>query len=176
MDEKTAALIARIKEKIAEDKLDDPDAPHFPPVEALEIRRAEGRLGFRLPELLKLLYTEVANGGFGPYDGILGLENGWKTNQGAGKTLVQIYEECQEPIAVFPNWRWPGELLPICEDGAGLICLDCSRDETPVVSFEYTKGSGGVFKVGWQINLREEADTFQNWLEAWANKPHPNRK
>ena len=176
MDEKTAALIARIKERIADDRLDDPDAPEFPPVSAAEIRRAEGRLGFRLPELLKTLYTEVANGGFGPYEGILGLENGWATKNGEGKTLVEVYEDAHNEIPDLPNWRWPGELLPVCEDGAALICLDCSREESPVISFEYSLGSGGVPEVGWQINLRRESSTFQRWLEMWAFKPHPNRK
>src|SRR6476661_2187908 len=117
MDEKTAALIARIKERIADDRFDDPDAPEYPPVTAAEIRKAEGRLGFRLPELLKALYTEVANGGFGPYDGIIGLEGGWGVDKGQEKplTLVELYQDCQNELPFFSLWRWPGELLPICE-------------------------------------------------------------
>ncbi|MCW2912931.1 MAG: hypothetical protein JWN52_999 [Actinomycetia bacterium] len=50
-----------------------PREPPYPPVTASELLTAEQRMGCRLPELLRRLYTEVANGGFGPMPGILGI-------------------------------------------------------------------------------------------------------
>lgn len=43
------------------------------PASAEEIAEAEKLLGFKLPELLEDLYTQVANGGFGPAYGLLGV-------------------------------------------------------------------------------------------------------
>ncbi|EFH82016.1 SMI1/KNR4 family protein [Ktedonobacter racemifer] len=49
----------------------------FPPATQQQIMETEQKLGFSLPPLLRLLYTEVANGGFGPGYGILGAEGGY---------------------------------------------------------------------------------------------------
>lgn len=38
---------------------------------------AEGRMRVRIPPLLRRLYAEVANGGFGPGRGIIGIQSGW---------------------------------------------------------------------------------------------------
>lgn len=44
---------------------DSPREPLFPPAKAAEVDEAERRLGYALPPLLRRLYTEVADGGFG---------------------------------------------------------------------------------------------------------------
>jgi len=69
-----AALIARLRQQrdlrvVAE---------WFPPVSEAAVRKAEQRMGYRLPLFLRLLYTEIANGGFGPvlWFTLMGLEGG----------------------------------------------------------------------------------------------------
>ena len=52
---------------------DAPHEPPYPPVSVPELFAAERRMGRRLPDLLRRIYTEVANGGFGPAYGILGI-------------------------------------------------------------------------------------------------------
>lgn len=42
-----------------------------------QIRETEQQLGFPLPPLLCLLYTQIANGGFGPGFGIIGARSGY---------------------------------------------------------------------------------------------------
>lgn len=49
----------------------------FPPATEQQIRRTEQQLGFSLPPLLRLLYTQIANGGFGPGYGIIGAAGGY---------------------------------------------------------------------------------------------------
>lgn len=49
----------------------------FPPATEDQIRETEQQLGFPLPSLLRLLYTEIANGGFGPGFGIAGTPGGF---------------------------------------------------------------------------------------------------
>lgn len=44
-----------------------------PPASAVAVADAEAELGFAFPPLLRRLYLEVANGGFGPGQGILGV-------------------------------------------------------------------------------------------------------
>jgi hypothetical protein len=55
---------------------DAPRGPLFPPISPSEAEKAEGRIGRRLPELLRRVYTEVANGGFGPDGGLASLTDG----------------------------------------------------------------------------------------------------
>ncbi|MGW4564825.1 hypothetical protein ACWEN3_21225 [Streptomyces sp. NPDC004561] len=55
---------------------DAPRGPLFPPVTLTELERAERRIGRRLPELLRRVYTEVANGGFGAGGGLASLTEG----------------------------------------------------------------------------------------------------
>lgn len=49
----------------------------FLPATEQQIRETEQQLGFPLPQLLRLLYTQIANGGFGPGFGIIGAVNGY---------------------------------------------------------------------------------------------------
>ena len=41
-------------------------AKPIPPATAENLRKTEQVLGFQMPELLRTLYREVGNGGFGP--------------------------------------------------------------------------------------------------------------
>jgi hypothetical protein len=45
----------------------------FPPLSTKALQKAEEQLGFTLPPLLRRIYTEIANGGFGYSYGFLGL-------------------------------------------------------------------------------------------------------
>lgn len=49
----------------------------FPPATEQQIKETELLLGFPLPPLLRQLYTQIANGGFGPGYGIVGVMNGY---------------------------------------------------------------------------------------------------
>ncbi|WNO64656.1 hypothetical protein RPQ02_12990 [Streptomyces sp. AM2-3-1] len=55
---------------------DAPRGPLFPPIAVADVEEAERRIGRRLPELLRRVYTEVANGGFGPDSGLASLTDG----------------------------------------------------------------------------------------------------
>lgn len=45
---------------------DAPRGPMFPPASPAEVEYVEARIGHQLPGILRRLYTEVADGGFGP--------------------------------------------------------------------------------------------------------------
>lgn len=63
-------------EEVTEYYADAPRGPLFPPISLSEVEKAERRIGRRLPELLRRVYTEVANGGFGPDGGLASLTDG----------------------------------------------------------------------------------------------------
>ena len=82
------------------------------PATAKAIARAEAELGFKLPELLARIYREIANGGFGPGYGIIGLTGGYLDN---GRSIVDLYRELKP--GSITEWQWPDGLLPICDWG-----------------------------------------------------------
>jgi hypothetical protein len=71
-------LIQQIKEHLSRKC-----PPHlFPRVDQFAVARAEAGLGLCIPELLKRCYTEIANGGFGPGRGVLGVAGGFAGDYG----------------------------------------------------------------------------------------------
>jgi hypothetical protein len=59
------------------------------------IADAEQIIGFRMPPLLRRLYSEVANGGVGPDDGILGVSGGHP--QGNFFDIAELYQDGPDP-------------------------------------------------------------------------------
>lgn len=50
----------------------------YPPAPLSEIEQAEVEIGFKLPALIREIFLQVGNGGFGPGYGITGVINGMK--------------------------------------------------------------------------------------------------
>lgn len=116
------------------------------------IARAEEELGFRLPELVARLYCEVANGGFGPGYGLIGLPGGHFPN---GQSIVEIYKEARAYVA--PDWNWPDGLLPICDWGCAILtCVDCKSENYQIVFSE-----GG--------RLTRLPFSLLEWIQVWCS-------
>jgi hypothetical protein len=143
----------------------------FPPATSDQLHETEELLGFSLPPMLRSLYAEIANGGFGPAYGIRGAVNGFAEPTGTivqhyqghteGRTLLDLDLEAEiaqgEGEKVVPFDQWPRTLVSICEWGCAIqICLDCT--------------SGRLFRVepsreGYHIT--REAASLEVWLEKW---------
>ncbi len=63
----------------------------FPPATEEQLHETEQILGFPLPPLLRLLYTRIANGGFGPGYGIIGAIDGFPLEDGMGDNIAYGY-------------------------------------------------------------------------------------
>ena len=76
--------------------------PALVPATAEAVREAEGLVGLPLPPLLRRLYLEVADGGFGPYYGLLGLAAGHSHN---GLTALDLYRHAHEisPLPLYTD-------------------------------------------------------------------------
>ena len=89
----------------------------FPPANQEEISTAERKLAMPIPDVLKRIYQEVGNGGFGPGYGLIGVGSGAKDD--LGNDLVDGYLKRLERDPSEPQWQWPKGLVPFISWGGG---------------------------------------------------------
>lgn len=101
-----------------------------PPATPDDVARAEAAIGFALPPLLIRLYRDVADGGFGPGEGLLPLVG---AGGRGGRTLVGEYESLLEASSHGYGAPWPRYLLPVATWSDGTVAVVDVRDpELPV--------------------------------------------
>jgi hypothetical protein len=102
-----------------------------PPCDRRAVEDAERELGFRLPGLLTDIYTTVANGGFGPGYGVMGVSGGFTDD--SDHSIVDAYKVYAVADPNEPNWAWPRAWVPFCHWGCIVYSvLDCSHAPHPV--------------------------------------------
>jgi hypothetical protein len=137
----------------------------YPPVNGFRIRLAETHLGFALPPLLRDLYMNVANGGFGPGYGLVGVRGGATVSRGGRESsLVPLYYRF-----LFRRTRkepWEDRYLPICTWGCTYYSfVDCAHPDAPVFAFdENTHGYGP-----WGCAFALHAHSFEEWIQRWVD-------
>jgi len=110
------------------------------PATAEQVAAAEGRIGFPLPPLLRRLYREVANGGFGP--------DTWE--------LVPLAE-------LRPTW--PGRMVTVMDVGCAMASVvDCSDAAGQVLLMDPNAYAMDDPRA-WSL----DAPTLAQWLEAWID-------
>jgi hypothetical protein len=170
-------LIERLKQQISTGRSPSKEFDFIkqhanPPVTMTPIMEAEAKLGFPLPPLLKRIYCEVGNGGFGPGFGLFKLALDRAVDHEHDDALVDTYlalhpainravifppverrAEAQQPI------KYPEQVLMICEWGCNIYSfVDCSSPEYRVLRKDHN------------YSLTEhvlESPSFHQWLEAW---------
>jgi hypothetical protein len=124
----------------------------------------EKELGFALPPILKRLYLEIGNGGFGPGYGLMGLTGG--ATDDLGDTALNSYRTRRSDDPEEP-WEWPAGLLPICNWGCAIYsCIDCSKPTFPMVIFDPNVHDGST---NWTDAFFDECESFERWIELWAS-------
>lgn len=145
------SLVSRIKEHATS----LPRSLAFPPASESDIEEAESRLGFSIPPLLKLVYRQVGNGGFGPGRGgsIIGVKGGYASDFG---TLVETYEQLRGDYTLEGK-HWRAGVLPFCEWGCNIFsCVNCKAAPGPIYLFEEGDMSAQRYSL---------QDFFQMWIE-----------
>jgi hypothetical protein len=127
----------------------------FPPATEAQVAATERALGFSLPPLLRRLYRELGNGGFGPFRAFLGVYGGYADEDiGKGLTLAAVYAVFHDP----KDRLLADGLVPVLNWGcARRSCVDCTIQEAPVQLF-----------VGHDRGLLPDAVALADWLAAWA--------
>lgn len=125
----------------------------------------ERAFGFQLPRLLKRLYSEVGNGGFGPGYGLLGLTGGVPDDQ--NHNALELYALYRGSDREDPLWQWPAALLPICHWGCAIYsCIDCTSAAFAVKIFDPNGHEDGE---SWNDAFFPECESFEHWIELWAS-------
>ena len=145
-------LIRRVREHTARQQLPPPASPR-------ELAEAEERIGFVLPSLLRSLYSEIANGGFGPGYGFIGLITRVPLGRFEGDSAVELFQAFRSGDPEKPDWSWPGRLIPGCDWGCAIrSCIDCSDPQLPVIRFDPNEP---------EHQCSHESPSLAQWLEDW---------
>ncbi|MEO7590567.1 MAG: SMI1/KNR4 family protein [Byssovorax sp.] len=128
----------------------DRDCPELGPLASPEVvLAAERAMGCALNPLHRQLFAEVANGGFGPGFGLVGLPGG--TLDGEGRSLVDL----REILWLDAYTPLPHPVVPLCEWGCGIwSCLD---------------GETGAVLTMDEYGLKDIGQMFPAWLEDWVS-------
>lgn len=171
-DSSVAAVLQRLREQRGPFR--------FPVATAMELRDAEATMELTLPSALRRLYTEVANGGFGPGLGILGVADGYRGDQG---TLEQTYRGLRrftDPSRVMerddPAWglaseQWPWYMVQFCNFGDGHAWYIDARDGRILFAGPHFVAEGVTYNTWFQL----EAPSLITWLDEWmagVDLPH----
>lgn len=177
------SLIQRLQERNAdrERATDGGIHPRSPrqPVTAMALQVAERVIGFKFPDLLRAIYLQVGNGGFGPEYGIVGTRGGVKLDR---VTLETCYRDLMKLTRKNPVWRWPKGLLPLANYGCGMwSCIDCEYQKLPMILWDPNNLDGDLdgadARLNWGNSFWDQGLSFRLWLEAWlAEKRQPEPK
>jgi SMI1 / KNR4 family (SUKH-1) len=138
------------------------------PASEEQLADAERRLGFALPPLLRRLYAEVANGGFGPGPGILGVKGGQRNDH--GKTVEDLHAEMLEAVQENRRWVWPAGLLPVVDQSGVYVCVDATAPYR-IVEFDFEELDEEGRDGGWSRAFSDASPSFEDWLAAWLARP-----
>jgi hypothetical protein len=140
------------------------DVVQRPPATADAVARAEAALGLRLPALLVRVYTEVADGGFGPGAGLLPL---FERTTSRTQSLVEAYESNCEASEHGYGAPWPRHLVPIAmwTDGAQAV-VDTADPRHPVREVDLADLEDED-DAPWECE--PVAPTLAEWLRRWVD-------
>ena len=159
----------------------------FPPATEEQLARTEEVMGFAHPPLLRALYLQVANGGFGPGTGIIGAFGGYCTDRKHDPRYLPMQKAhlLKEYGEAFCMESYPNRFNPITfdleqhekrEGDGGPFLL--STGAWPL-SFLQLCGawygdayclhapSDRVYAVWAEMELWRVADSLAEWLERW---------
>jgi len=124
-----------------------------------EVEVFEGAVGFSLPAFYRRLLTEVANGGFGPGFGMVGIPPSGHIEDDLSGDLREFYLAGRAQPEL--EWRTPCGLLALCSWGCGVLSyVDCFSERAAVVTNEASEN---------RIEFTETSPSLADWLAAWLS-------
>lgn len=152
----------------------------YPPASDEEIAWAENGIGAPLPPLIRELYRQVGNGGFGPGYGIAGLRGGkqiYKRDfvENVQNSAIEIKAHLRESIAQadsetpdyqieqdkrhYENWNKIGidHLIWYCDWGCNIVTL-----------VDYNKPECSLYSADGLDIETEPAQNLRQWWKEWV--------
>lgn len=148
-----------------------PPPPPGPSIPMAIVQDVERNLGFPLPALVRRLYTEVADGRYGPSYGILRLRSPegtditrWWEQPMSVEAWTQLHRRETEEDVVRHR---PSKSIRFCEEGCNIsYWLDCTTESARVFIDDPNRfGNDYLFETA--------AETLEQWLTDWLDKPWP---
>jgi hypothetical protein len=145
-----------------------------------DLSATEKSLGFTLPEIVRALYLQVGNGGFGPQYGIVGTRGGAKLD---GCTLETCYQQMLKLEEECSAWTWPPMLLPLANLGCGMwSCVDCTYARLPMFLWDPNPLDPDLEAddalLNWGHSFWDQQMSLKKWLSGWLDcydEPEPKR-
>ena len=134
------------------------------PASPAAVARAETTLGFALPATLRAIYLDVANGGFGPGYGVMGVEGGFTDDRKLD--IVGRYQNFLAPDPSDPEWQWQATWLPFCHWGCGIYSV---VDAVAPHSVFYVDPDSKDIGAPMSSVVVPHKDTLDAWLDDWMN-------
>lgn len=141
----------------------------YAPATEEQLLVTEEILGFPLPPLLRAVYSQIANGGFGPGYGILGAVGGYDSFINYHLSEKRHYRQVDfadmerrstsAEVILIPDYVWPDRFLCFCHWGCAIYSyIDCE--------------TGRIFRgeSWWQnaYGFKYEAPSLEHWLGLWT--------
>jgi hypothetical protein len=147
-------ILQALRERIQRDAVEVP-----PCATAAEVDAFERAAGLSLPLFHRRMLMEVANGGFGPGYGLVGVPPRGHVDTDLGSDLLDAYLIGRS--STHPAECVPRGLLPLCHWGCAVYSyVDCLTELGVVVTDETFED---------RTEYTETALSFAEWLSDWAN-------
>lgn len=133
----------------------------FPPATEAQLAATERELGYPLPEMLRALYSQVANGGFGPGLGISGTGDGYQYERDLENRPSEIRPEVAK---VYESIHWRLDWLSGRANPLGTQLFDLAEYEaahgmtTRLLLAPSTWPSRFLYLVEWGCAMRSCVD------------------
>jgi hypothetical protein len=136
----------------------------YPPSAAAAIDEAERNLALAFPPLLRRMYSEVGNGGFGPGSGLLGLQGGHR--DGKKESLVAVNKWEGWPPGVLAAWDWGCAMWS---------CIDVTTPDGVIVTHDSIHGATNTTYSlrAWMDAWLDDVDLWRRSFDAPSAPSHP---
>ena len=125
------------------------------PADPGRIADFERDVGLRLPTAMRRVFAEVADGGFGPGEGILPLSS-----------VMAVYRELRSPGAMPRGRSWPGGLLPLVAMEPGWDCVEAASGR--VIAWDPEDLTERVSEAAFASSFRAIFPSVEAWLTGWV--------